>query len=97
MPRFDLRQALLRRLQGHPPANPGDLRRLYTHHRAFVGRRSLSRVTENLKGISLATQLAEEIRARIRAEIDLTASAGVSYNKFLAKLASDHRKRTGCS
>src|ERR1700746_1000659 len=52
-------------------------------------------VTENLKGIPSATQIAEEIRARIRAETELTASAGVCYNKSLAKLASDHRKPDG--
>ena len=52
-------------------------------------------VTENLKGIKSATLLAEEIRARILADTELTASAGVSYNKFLAKLASDHRKPDG--
>src|SRR5437762_727194 len=52
-------------------------------------------ITENLKGIPFATQIAEEIRARIRAETELPASAGVSYNKFLAKLASDHRKPDG--
>ena len=52
-------------------------------------------VTENPKGIGSATQIAEEIRARIRTETSLTASAGVSYNKLLAKLASDYRKPDG--
>jgi DNA polymerase-4 len=52
-------------------------------------------VTENLKGMEIATEVAGQIRARIKAETGLTASAGVSYNKFLAKMASDQRKPDG--
>ncbi|MBC8083965.1 MAG: DNA polymerase IV [Hymenobacter sp.] len=52
-------------------------------------------VTHNLKQVASATQLAREIRGRILAETQLTASAGISYNKFLAKLASDYRKPNG--
>ena len=52
-------------------------------------------VTENLKGIPTAWETAKEIRARIYEETKLTASAGISCNKFLAKLASDYRKPNG--
>ena len=52
-------------------------------------------VTANRRGIATAWATAKEIRARILAETGLTASAGISYNKFLAKLASDHRKPNG--
>ncbi len=52
-------------------------------------------VTENLKGMALASEIAREIRAAIFDETGLTASAGVSYNKFLAKVASDFNKPNG--
>ncbi len=52
-------------------------------------------VTDNLKGVASATEIAKEIRARIKAVTGLTASAGVSYNKFLAKIASDQNKPDG--
>ena len=52
-------------------------------------------VTENLKSIPYATQVAREIRARIWEETHLTASAGISFNKFLAKMASDQNKPNG--
>lgn len=52
-------------------------------------------VTENRAGLPTAWLTAKAIRARILEETGLTASAGISYNKFLAKLASDHRKPNG--
>jgi DNA polymerase IV len=52
-------------------------------------------VTENKKGIHSAMQIAMDIRRRIEEETGLTASAGVSFNKFLAKVASDINKPNG--
>jgi DNA polymerase-4 len=52
-------------------------------------------VTEDRRGIGSARATAEEIRARIFSVTGLTASAGVSYNKFIAKLASDQNKPDG--
>ena len=52
-------------------------------------------VTTNKKSIAFATDIAKEIKLRIKNELNLIASAGISYNKFLAKVASDLRKPDG--
>ncbi len=52
-------------------------------------------VTHNRKNISSATLIAKEIKQRIKDETGLTASAGISVNKFLAKIASDYKKPDG--
>ncbi len=52
-------------------------------------------VTENKKGNPSATLIAKEIRERIFKEVGLTASAGISINKFIAKVASDYNKPNG--
>ncbi|MCK8523745.1 DNA polymerase IV [Aquimarina sp. D1M17] len=52
-------------------------------------------VTENKKGNPSATLIAQEIRQRIFDEVGLTASAGISINKFIAKVASDYNKPNG--
>lgn len=52
-------------------------------------------VTENKKGNPSASLIAQDIRNRIKTEIGLTASAGISINKFIAKVASDYNKPNG--
>jgi DNA polymerase-4 len=52
-------------------------------------------VSQNKTGLPTATQVAHTIREQIRSELNLTASAGVAPNKFLAKIASDWRKPNG--
>ena len=75
------------------------IRAIFAEHTPLIEPLSLDEayldVTENIQGIAHATEIARIVRARIFAETGLTASAGVSYNKFLAKLASDHRKPDG--
>jgi DNA polymerase IV len=87
-PRFDAYRAV-----------SGQIRAIFADYTPLVEPLSLDEayldVTCDLKGIGIATRIAQEIRARIRAETGLTASAGVSYNKFLAKLASDQNKPDG--
>jgi DNA polymerase-4 len=75
------------------------IREIFAEHTPIIEPLSLDEayldVTENLQGIPLARDVALAIRAKIKAETGLNASAGISYNKFLAKLASDHRKPNG--
>lgn len=77
----------------------GQIRALFLEYTHLVEPLSLDEayldVTENLKSMPSATAIARELQARIFSETNLTASAGVSYNKLLAKLASDYRKPNG--
>src|ERR1700740_2307576 len=74
-------------------------REIFARHTDLIEPLSLDEayldVTENKTGLSTATLVARRIREQIRAELNLTASAGVAPNKFLAKLASDWRKPDG--
>src|SRR3954452_13895995 len=77
-----------------------DIRAIFERHTPLVEPLSLDEayldVTTELTGIPTATETAETIRREIRAETNLTASAGVAPNKFLAKIASDWKKPDGC-
>ena len=87
-PRFDVYRAVSRQIHA-----------IFADYTALIEPLSLDEayldVSENWRGLPTASATAKEIRARILEETGLTASAGVSYNKFLAKLASGHRKPNG--
>lgn len=77
----------------------GQIRRIFLAFTDLVEPLSLDEayldVTENRCGVASATRIAREIKRRILARTGLTASAGVSVNKFLAKIASDMDKPDG--
>ena len=87
-PRFDIYRAVSRQIHA-----------ILSHYSALIEPLSLDEayldVTQDLRGLRTASATAKEIRARILQETGLTASAGISYNKFLAKLASSQRKPNG--
>jgi DNA polymerase-4 len=87
-PRFDVYRAVSRQIHA-----------IFAQYTALIEPLSLDEayldVTENQRGLPTASATAKEIRAAILRETGLTASAGVSYNKFLAKLASGQRKPNG--
>jgi DNA polymerase IV len=74
-------------------------RDIFTRHTDLIEPLSLDEayldVTENKTALATATRVARTIRTQIREELNLTASAGVAPNKFLAKIASDWRKPDG--
>jgi len=76
-----------------------DVREIFKRHTDLIEPLSLDEayldVTQNKTGLTTATLVARTIREQIRQELNLTASAGVAPNKFLAKLASDWRKPDG--
>jgi DNA polymerase-4 len=75
------------------------VREIFQRHTDLIEPLSLDEayldVTQNKTGIPTATRVAQTIREQIRTELNLTASAGVAPNKFLAKIASDWRKPNG--
>jgi DNA polymerase-4 len=87
-PRFEVYRAVSRQI-----------RAIFAHYTALIEPLSLDEayldVTQDLRGLQTASATAKEIRAQILKETGLTASAGISYNKFLAKLASSQRKPNG--
>jgi DNA polymerase-4 len=88
MPRFDVYKAV-----------SAQIREIFAEYTPMIEPLSLDEayldVTENLKGMEIATEIALEIRAKIKAVTGLNASAGISFNKFLAKMASDLNKPNG--
>lgn len=76
-----------------------EVREIFKRHTDLIEPLSLDEayldVTKNKTGLPTATLVARTIREQIRGELNLTASAGVAPNKFLAKLASDCRKPDG--
>ena len=87
-PRFDVYRAVSQQIRGIF-ADYTDLIEPLSLDEAYLD------VTEDRRELGSAKAIAEEIRARIKAETGLTASAGVSYCKFIAKLASDQNKPDG--
>ena len=82
--RFDVYKAVSRQI-----------RDIFADYTDLIEPLSLDEAYLDVSGAESARAIAENIRARIRVETGLTASAGVSYNKFIAKLASDQRKPDG--